>query len=100
MRQRIIEYAATDNIVLRDEVRSLPGLGTDREEIPADGVTVALCHYKAPDGSAETQADWTVNGQAYSEALVNGESDIEVTASVAGTVEVTCNGHTLQLRAV
>lgn len=73
-----------------------PGLGADRTTVPPDGTTVVTCHYLAYDLN-ETTASWTVNGQAYSEPLVSGESSIEITATVAGTLEVSCNGDTITI---
>lgn len=82
--------------VLFDGYDVTPGLGSDRLTLPADGLTAAACHYYTTDPTKVT-AQWTVNGLAYSEALVNGVSEIEVTAAVAGSLVVTCNGESITL---
>lgn len=78
------------------------GLGVNRSVLTAGGAG-EVCHYAQLDPGT---AEWSVNGQVHSELLVQDAesrlwcSEIEVSASVAGPVEVTCNGHTLEMEAV
>lgn len=85
-------------VVVEDVYEVVPGLGSDRPSIPPDGVTAATLNYYTTDPAATT-ANWSVNGVAHSEPLVNGVSEIEVTAVVAGSIVVTCNNESLTLTA-
>jgi hypothetical protein len=76
-----------------------PGLGSDRVTIPADGLTPATFNYCTPDATQLT-ANWTVNGVAHAEPLVAGANEIQITAVMAGTIAVTCNGLSLSIQAV
>jgi hypothetical protein len=89
------------NNVKEQYTEVLSGLSADRSTIPADGLTPALCHYAGPEASAV----WNVNGTPVTEATVQDAtsglmvSELEVVSSVAGPVEVSCNGFALTLEA-
>jgi hypothetical protein len=85
--------------LLSDTYDVMPGLGSDRATMPADGLTPATLHYLTTDATQLT-ANWTINGVAHAEPLVNGMNEIQVTALMAGTIAVTCNGQSLSIQAV
>jgi hypothetical protein len=77
------------------------GLSADRNTIPADGLTAALCHW----AGYEDIAVWDINGLPGVELTtldpVTGLkiSETEVTSLVAGTITVVCNGSSITLEA-
>lgn len=101
MTQRVERVQDGKGGLLRVETTLSPGVGADRDTVPADGSAGALCHYYTED-PAETVAEWRVTGAGLaseSRPIVGGESTLTVLANAAGVVVVTCNGHTLKLSA-
>lgn len=84
-------------------VKTVAGLGTDRDTIPANGTAFATLNYAGPEPSPHA---WTVNGAASNipAALDPASglmvSEIEVTAAVAGPIEIVAVAATLTLTAV
>lgn len=101
MKRLYIDQDAPTGEITRTTALS-PGLGADRTTLPSDGSAAATLHYAQEQPG---DADWLVNGTPYSEALAQDVesglwwSEIEVTASVPGPVEVAVNGSTLTLEA-
>lgn len=96
-RQGGFDTTKANNNILEQRTVISAGLGSDRQTIPPDGVTFALCHW----AGTETSAVWVVNGVTTTEptTLVDGlrVSEIEVVSSTAGTITVECNGSSITL---
>lgn len=103
MKNRIEEYTAgagpPSSRLVGTAVVVSPGLGCDRQTIPADSSTPATFHYQRRN--AETSVLVTVNGAPQTLQLdASGAVEFEVTASVPGPVDVSANGDTLTIQAV
>lgn len=89
-----------DKNVSSQSTRLEPGLGTDRGSIPADGLTPATLHW----AGAQPSAIWRVNGLETVEVTVLEAglrtSELEVVSLTPGTLEVSCNGETIQLEVI
>lgn len=94
---------APDKNIVEDRFDISPGLSADPETIPADGVTVATCHFAREEPGTVT---WDVNGTTTVELLIvhieTGlwTSEIEVVASQPGPISVDVDGENLTIQAV
>lgn len=102
MKRRVITRDRTGTVV-SDVTAIVAGLGADKEAFAANGVAFATFNYAGPEAGPHA---WVVNGATTSvpatldapSGLIS--SDVEVTATAAGPVEIVVNGVTLTLQAV
>jgi hypothetical protein len=96
-----VSQVFADGVPQSSAVQVSPGLGVDRETIPADGTTPATFHYQRKNG-VQTTVVVTVNGAVQSPLTLDGTGavEFEVTALTPGPVEVSANGDSITIQAV